>query len=124
MANHTVNHTPGPWTFRKYSLTDEMIEEARSLGIEPVRFINNNGSVPVSAADTKICDVDCQAAFKRGSGHRAECEERDANARLIAAAPDLLNALKGIINTSQASPKEWAAACSAAAVAIAKAEGR
>lgn len=116
-------HTPGPWTFREYSLTDEMIAQAREMGIEPIRFINNDGSVPVTFADGKICTVDCQTSFKRGNGHNAECNERDANARLIAAAPDLLEALKGIINTSQSSPREWVAACSAAATAIARAEG-
>jgi hypothetical protein len=81
----------GTWTFREYSLDDEMLAEARAAGIEPIRFINNDGSVPVTSEDTRICTVDCQMPFKRGQGHRAECEQRDANARLIAAAPDMYN---------------------------------
>jgi hypothetical protein len=89
----------GTWTFREYSLSDEMLVEARAAGIEPIRFINNDGSVPVTSGDTKICTVDCQAPFKRGHGHRAECEQRDANARLIAAAPDLLEALRAVLES-------------------------
>jgi hypothetical protein len=92
-----VKYTPGPWKFREYAQTDEMLAEARSLGLEPTRYINNDGSVPVSAAETGICTVSCQTPFKRGSGHRAECDERDANARLIAAAPCLLEALQGVL---------------------------
>jgi hypothetical protein len=119
-------HTPGPWQFREYSLSDEMLAEARAAGIEPLRFINNDGSVPVSANDCRICVVDCQTEFKRNTGHRAECAERDANARLIAAAPDLLAALKAAIEDTG-----WAYAsfcrcevCEQVRAAIAKAEGR
>jgi hypothetical protein len=32
--------------------------------------------------------VDCQTPFKRGEGWQSECEVREANARLIAAAPE------------------------------------
>jgi hypothetical protein len=91
-----VKFTPGPWKFREYAQTDEMLAEARSLGLEPTRYINNDGSVPVSAAETGICTVSCQTPFKRGSGHRAECDERDANARLIAATPELLEVCTAI----------------------------
>lgn len=119
-------HTLGPWTFREYALTDEMLAEAETLGIKPVRFINNDGSVPVSSAGTKICNVDCQASFKRGSGHQAECEERDANARLIAAAPELLEALKALLSGSERHifSTECKTERDAARTAIAKAEGR
>ena len=82
-------HTPGPWSFREYSLANEMLAKARSFGIEPIRFINNDGSVPITAGDTRICTIDCQASFRRGTGHKTECSERDANARLISIAPEM-----------------------------------
>ena len=54
-------------------------------------------------------------------------DEAEANARLIAAAPELLEALKAIVN-AWLSPKEKAALtyqmCEAARDAIAKAEGQ
>jgi hypothetical protein len=120
-------HTSGPWQFREYSLSDEMLAEARAAGIEPIRFINNDGSVPITANDSRICVVDCQAEFKRNTGHRAECAERDANARLIAAAPDLLAALKKCLNFIENVDANFGTKISAAddaRAAIAKAEGR
>ena len=119
-----VKHTPGPWKFREYAQTDEMLAEARSLGLEPTRYINNDGSVPVSAAETGICTVSCQTPFRRGSGHRAECDERDANARLIAAAPELLEALQHAHDCLAASGWEGDPRMHKIIAALDKAEGR
>lgn len=88
--------TPGPWEFRFFSLSDEDVEEARRLGLQPPRLLGNDGSVNVTAGsgeDRKpIARVECQTRYKRGEGYRTECAERDANARLIAAARELLEA--------------------------------
>jgi hypothetical protein len=54
----------------------------------------NNGEIAITSEEGRICVVDCKADYKRGQGYLAQCEERDANARLIAAAPDLLEALQ------------------------------
>ena len=43
--------------------------------------------------------------------------------RLRAVNSELLAAIKGLINTSQASPAEWVEACADVAAAIARAEG-
>lgn len=43
---------------------------------------------------TRVALVDCKTPYKRGTGYMAQCAERDANARLIAAAPEMLEALK------------------------------
>jgi hypothetical protein len=118
----------GTWTFREYSLDDKMLAEARAAGIDPIRFINNDGSVPVTSEDARICVVDCQTPFKRGQGHRAECEKRDAHARLIAAAPDMFEALEGLlfvcdIMELNSFPRSLREAMDASRAALAKAKG-
>jgi hypothetical protein len=45
----------------------------------------------------RIALVDCQTRFKRGQGWQTECDEREANAHLIAAAPELLEALREVM---------------------------
>jgi len=41
-----------------------------------------------------VCKVLCHVDVKRGKGHLTQCDIRDANARLIASAPELLVALE------------------------------
>lgn len=113
-------HTPGPWAIRFYA-TDDSPEELARLGLKPVRLLDNAGGMAVSTENGRIALVECQASYKRGQGHAAECAERDANARLIAAAPDLLTMIR--IAASQletgVDPLQVAQQCRAA---IAKAE--
>jgi hypothetical protein len=54
----------------------------------------SDGSVAILADGDRVALVDCQTKFKRGEGYKAQCPIRDANARLIAAAPGLLEACK------------------------------
>jgi len=86
-------HTPGPYWWRLYANEPEDVERARALGIEPVRMLTNEGQIALMAGaqgdSRRVALVDCQTNFKRGQGYKTECAERDANARLIAAAPDL-----------------------------------
>lgn len=42
----------------------------------------------------RIAIVECQTDFKRGEGWKTDCPIRTANAQLMAAAPDLLEALQ------------------------------
>jgi hypothetical protein len=67
------NHTPGPWTVQEYN--------------RPVRdlFISNANT------HGKICDI-----TERKEPHCLTAEIARANAKLIASAPDLLDALKRI----------------------------
>jgi hypothetical protein len=89
-----TKHTPGPWVYNLYPYGDEEVEKRRSLGIEPVRMLTNEGQAPIMGGpeddSRRIALVDCQVEYKRGKAHLTECAEREANARLIAAAPDLL----------------------------------
>lgn len=92
-------HTPGPWSAEKYLLDDD----------EP-----NGGSV---------CEINCIVGYVAEIVHGNE-----ADARLIAAAPELLEALKGLMNPPLDHTYCFSGSCGecqecAARAAIAKAEG-
>ena len=105
------NHTPGPWLLR---------------------------TAPTSAGLCHIISAaDWRGAFIYGDGLRIgvddslpKAQELAANARLIAAAPDLLGALKACqqaireMRTYGAPTAFWDGIEAAARAAIAKAEGR
>lgn len=96
-AQVVQGHTPGPYSFRVYA-TDDDPNELRKHGLEPVRLFTNEGQIAIMAGTgddkTRVALIDCQTKYKRGTGHKTDCPERDANATLIAAAPDMLAALK------------------------------
>ena len=72
-----AHHTPGPWMTN----ADGEIVDRQGRMIAPVIHAHNVPSL----------------AFSRGSGHNiAEDDGGEANARLIAAAPELLDALREI----------------------------
>ena len=95
-------HTPGPWMWNGKDMPFADIEDA-------------HGDV---IAGVNECDRDDDA--------QARAEER-ANARLIAAAPELLAALRGIMSTDDLSRNDWPsdtmAILTIARAAIAKVEG-
>lgn len=70
LAELLAKATPGPWRVSTVGLM-------------------NNGARAVSADDCRIGEIDCHAEYKRGQGWLAECDVREANAALIALAPDL-----------------------------------
>ena len=92
-------HTPAPWSFAFYAMSPKNVVAARKLGIEPARMLANEGQVSITAQDGErhICFVTRQVPARRGQGYKTECAERDANAHLIAAAPDLLAAVRAFI---------------------------
>lgn len=93
----TAKHTPGPW--------------------ELTHYVSGTWVVAPKADSVEIT-VCCLPN---------ETVHSTANARLIAAAPDLLEAAKAILQAWQDSPKShqphWSKAVNAAAHAIRKAEG-
>ena len=122
MTSTQAQHTPGPWSYQRYFQGGADLEQIRSLGLEPTRRLTNDGQAFVMAASKRVALVDCQVSFKRGKGYQTDCAEREANARLIAAAPELLVALRRLLNDSMY--KDHPEASQMAIVAIAKAEGR
>lgn len=72
---NAAKHTPGPW---------------RIAGLNLQGLFTNDGAASIVTDDGPVASVACQTPFKRGSGSTALCAERDANARLIVAAPELL----------------------------------
>lgn len=98
-----TRHTPGPWIFREWCGTPKDTALARKHGMEPIALVMNGGErVVLSEASGRVCLVDSQVKVNRGTGHETVCPERDANAALIAAAPDMelvLSALRSSVCT-------------------------
>lgn len=80
----SAHHTPGPWAVSPLYLEHGFCANDGSIVI---MADSDDGTFPVAAAGPV-------ASFKRGQGHKLIDAGRDANARLIASAPDLLAALK------------------------------
>lgn len=92
-----VKHTPGPWHAREWQC----------------RGVTSVGRV----ADNRVGFE--QIAECSGNGRQVSNEQEEADARLIAAAPDLLEALKGVLRVADRKTDEF----DAARAAIAKATG-
>ena len=105
----SAKHTPGPWFAR--------------LG--PFNYTNSGQRPIMSGPDDdlnakQIALVSTQAERKRSTRYDAPDEERDANALLLSAAPDLLEALKWIAEDGASDAR----AVECARAAILKAEGK
>lgn len=93
MDSSQVKFSPGPWRCPMFHGSDEQNERARELGLDPVPALANDGARFIMAESGRVALVDCQTQYKRGQGHQTACAERDANAHLIAASPELYEAL-------------------------------
>lgn len=95
-----AQHTPGPWFARK----------------------NTAGYYDIS-----IGDADYSPSFATAHHNpyaQVDADALDANARLIAAAPEMLDALRQMVVNSKGDRKEYRDCHKKALAAIAKAEGR
>ena len=104
-----TQHTPGPWT----------IEDAGESDIKGEKYWDCEIRVPHRASIVRLMDSHHCEEF----GFSAE--ETQANARLIAAAPDLLAALEEIYREfgDMGGPEGWSESVMKARAAIAKAKG-
>jgi hypothetical protein len=98
-----MNHTPGPWSW-----------------LSPETLVGNHGHRPVILTARELDE--------RGKdGRLVEFDPKGPNARLIAAAPELLEALKALLPIFDLDDpreiKDFMAECGQAEAAIAKAEG-
>ena len=98
-------HTPGPWF-----VPDQTY--ARNLTVEVDDGIACPGSGGAMSYTTDVCVLGWNGT-----------PEWDANARLIAAAPDMLEALRSVVDTCRADCPAGLPALSDARAAIAKATG-
>jgi hypothetical protein len=118
--------TPGPWQFRPMDGFDAL---HKLRGTKPEEhegyFRANDGSWGVSCGNGRVCLVDFQGKAKRGQGYAAPDPEGMANARLIAAAPEMYEALKRcVVELEFHADGHSLAEIEIANAAIAKAEGR
>jgi hypothetical protein len=119
-------HTPGPWNIHRSTIDNQ-----------PFVVNPGNGDVPwvafsqdIAVDEKVIAEVTMQTA-KGGWPRVDNVEEAKANARLICAAPELLEALKAMVSANGGvavmptqEAKEQNAALAQARSAIAKAEGK
>jgi hypothetical protein len=117
-----AKHTPGPWDVGR--------EVASRGSLVYIQILPRDGNrEPVSSVSVYQYDAKGQVVGERDrSGHVAPTvpnDETRANAHLIAAAPELLDACRQFVAAHEADDKaELANALASARAAIAKAEGK
>ena len=77
-----MNHTPGPWTIHNPSSPKQAAVIAREI--------------PGSSRRTVVAVIPDHLEF--GTASVTDWNEQEANARLVAAAPDMLTTLQSILN--------------------------
>lgn len=131
-------HTPGPWAISiiggEESPAPEGLTEAQRQRWDAIMaqqrrpFRHNDGSFNIIAGQGDerfpVATAVLRVEKKRGQSHTIEDPEAEANARLIAAAPELLEALKETVAQLRQSPIAWADPILKAEAVIAKVEGR
>lgn len=109
----STKYTPGPWFHNKhpYDNQDEYV-----LNVEP--------DTELEFRSSQLATVHRNTDNHSLGLKRRSKEETEANAHLIAAAPDLLEALKGLMDSAADGGRPYGEAREKAEAAIEKAEGR
>lgn len=100
-----ATHTPGPWKVQRTHKTRRAIRSTQFGETCVIAVVHSAGN-----------DADC-TDIEANPDDEVPWDTADANARLIAAAPELLEALKGILRVADRKTDEF----DAARAAIAKA---
>lgn len=106
-------HTPGPWE----------VEDRRHAPLKNIRIVAGNHDI---AWMSDVHQRDYQAGYKRSDQPEADAKDAVglANARLIAAAPELLAACKAALDAYDGAPLALDGCINGIRAAISKAEGR
>lgn len=117
--------TPGPWRSPVWIQEGAEIGEAKRLGLPLTPAMGNSGERYVLGGEKGIALVNPTIRPKRGKGFGHDDAERDANAALIAAAPELYAALDRVLDIfhRRAMSMAEADAVNLAGAALAKARG-
>jgi hypothetical protein len=81
---------PGPWRVAQIHVETGMAMNGGEWAVMHGDINDDDGG--------RVCVVDAQTPFKRGKGHQHDCDIRNANANLIAAAPELYALLAELID--------------------------
>ena len=85
-----LNHTPGPWI--KLNVTD-VFTNLGAVRSDGLKADNNDG--------WQIADCDMGVTFCEDGTFPLTYEEKEANACLISAAPEMLEALVGVLDAAE-----------------------
>ena len=114
-----MTYTPGPWTYN-YSGKDASTT-GMGCGYGKSQIIDSKGRALAGVA--ALAPDDGSPMHERGTLSQATLDLLEANARLIAAAPDLLAALKELIYGVKEGGDRLERALDAAGDAVVRAEG-
>jgi hypothetical protein len=118
MSEQVTKHTPGPWKVSDKMMTDEMICRHDAIGawVHSRRYVEGAGKLLATAS----ASAPIGTGFNGGHPQVESRDEMLANARLIAAAPELLDALRRVLAHDGAlTGADW----TAIRAAVDKAEG-